>query len=129
MPQSRESGAAANRYGREFGEKIAQALGAEKVRKGSNEALLNGQRVVIKCRQKGRIQSVGVTYCMLERLAAIIGAFEEADGSYTIVRLPAERFRAAMTPTRSKGRSAGRVGVVKRAVFDRDGTVTKKLRM
>ena len=129
MSQNRETGAEANRYGREFGEKIAAALGAQKVRKGSNECLLNGERVVIKCRQRGPVQSVGVTYLMLERLAGVLGAFEEADGCYSIVRLPAERFRAAMTPTRSRGPSAGRVGVVKRRVFEAHGKRITTLRL
>ena len=123
MAQDRESGAAGNQYGHEFGEKLAKLLGAHKLSNGSNECLLDGERIVIKCRHNGRVQKVGVTHLMLERLVAVVGAFEEPDGSYTIIRLPAERFRAAMTPTRSKGPSAGRVSEVRRAVFNRHGTV------
>jgi hypothetical protein len=129
MPQDRNSGAAGDRYGREYGNKIARALGAQKLSKASNECVLDGERVVIKCRRKGRIQSVGVTYLMLERLAAVIGAFEEADGSYSVVSLPGERFRAAMTPTRTRGASAGRVWVVKRVVLDREGKLIRVLRL
>jgi hypothetical protein len=40
MPQDRESGAEANRFGREYGEKIIAALGAKKVKRGSNECIL-----------------------------------------------------------------------------------------
>jgi hypothetical protein len=129
MAQDRESGAAGNRYGHEFGEKLAKLLGAQILSKGSNECLLDGERIVIKCRHKGRVQKVGVTHLMLERLVAVVGAFEEPDGSYTITRLPVKRFRAAMTPTRIKGPSADRVSEVRRAVFDRHGTVVCTLRI
>jgi hypothetical protein len=44
---------------------------------------------------------------MLERLEAILGAFELEDGSYDLFLLDADRYRANMQPTRSKGASAG----------------------
>lgn len=118
-----------NRYGLEWGERIAVALGAEKLGQGSNECVLNGERVVIKCRHRGPVQSVGVTYLMLKRLAAVLGAFEQADGSYRIIRLSAERFASAMRPTRSRGPSSGRVGMVKREIFEGHGVMFATLRL
>jgi hypothetical protein len=108
---------------------IAAALGAEKLRQGSNECVFKGERVVIKCAHQRRVQSVGVTYLMLRRLAAVLGAFEELDGSYRVLRLPAERFASAMRPTRSRGASAGRVGIVKRGVFEEHGSIVAALRL
>jgi hypothetical protein len=129
MPQDRDSGAAASRYGHEWGERVAAALGAQKLRRGSNECMYKGERVVIKCAHQRRVQSVGVTYLMLERLAAVLGAFEQPDGSYRVIRLAASRFASAMRPTRSRGASAGRVGVVKRAVFEQHGSTVAILRI
>lgn len=129
MPQDKNSGAEANRYGREWGERIAAALGAQKLRRSSNECVLKGERVVIKCAHRRRVQSVGVTCLMLKRLAAVLGAFEEPDGSYRVLRLTAERFKSAMRPTRSRGPSAGRVGIVKRAIFEQDGGTVAILRI
>ena len=73
MPQNRVSGAAANTYGRETAPKIAAALGATMLGSESNEAVLNGQRVVIKCAGKNTT-SVGVTYSMLDSLDSVIAA-------------------------------------------------------
>lgn len=120
MPQDRRSGEEASAYGHECGEKIASALGALKFNATSNECLLNGERVVVKCARL-KTKSVGVTHGMLRRIDAIVGAFEENDGSYSIVHLPAEDFILHMTPTRSRGASAGRVGTVSRKTFYEDG--------
>jgi hypothetical protein len=99
------------------------------LRRGSNECVFNGEQVVIKCAHQRRVQSVGVTYLMLKRLTAVLGAFEETDGSYRVLRLPAARFTSAMCPTRSHGPSAGRVGIVKRAVFEQHGMIIATLRL
>jgi hypothetical protein len=121
MSQDKSSGAEGNRYGHECGKKIATALGAQMLRAGSNECLLNGERIVIKCAHKGT-SSVGVTHQMLNRIVAVVGAFEQADGSYHVLRLSAEQYAAHMHPTRSRGPSAGRVGTVKTVVFAQEGT-------
>lgn len=126
MPQDQRSGAEGNAFGHECGEKIAAALGALKFTSTSNECLLNGERVVIKCARKGTTQ-VGVLYHMLKNLDAVIGAFEQKDGSYSILRLSAQDYTLHMARTRSKGASSGKVGVVNRSVFLRDGTRVKVL--
>ncbi len=81
MPQDRDSGAAANQWGRETARYIASQIGATMQSRASNEALLNGQNVVIKCAAPAT-NSVGVTYKMLEKLDAVIGAFQSDDGSF-----------------------------------------------
>lgn len=62
--------------------------------RASNEALLNGQHVVIKCAAPAT-DSVGVTYQMLERLDAVIGAFQLDDGSFELWSLSPGSSRAA----------------------------------
>src|SRR2546426_9369824 len=108
MPQDRFSGAEANRYGRQRAEQIAAALGAEPMNNASNEYLLDEERVVIKC-ARTRTTQVGVTYQMLNRLAAVLGAFEQLDGSYRVLRLPARRYATLMKPTRSRDRKSTRL--------------------
>lgn len=120
MAQERDSGAKANRNWRNRAKVIANGIGAQMVRSGSNECLYKNERVVIKCAPIATTK-VGVSYQMLKRLDAVLGAFENSNGSYRIVRLSKKDFQANMTPTRSKGSSAKRVGVVNRAVFDRRG--------
>jgi hypothetical protein len=128
MPQDRSSGAEGDRYGREFGKRIAAALGAKPLTTGSNECLLNGDRIVIKCAHEGT-KSVGVSYKMRERIKAVLGAFEEANGSYRVLRLPVERCASVSTPTRSRGASSGKVGIIQRSVFETEGTLVKIVRL
>jgi hypothetical protein len=59
---------------------------------------------------------------MLERLDAVIGAFELENGEFEIWRLSPDIYRQEMTRTRSQGPSAGKVGIVKKRVFQEYGT-------
>jgi hypothetical protein len=74
MLQDRNRGAAADRWGRETARRIASQIGVTMQSRVSNEAILNGQKVVIKCAPPAT-DSVGVTYKMLEKLYSIIGTF------------------------------------------------------
>lgn len=120
MPQDRQSGVEASRYGHRCARAIANALGAEMVGKKSNECVWNGQWAVIKTAHR-QTTSVGVLYHMVDRIKAVLGAFEENEGSYRVIELPIERCAAAMRPTRSQGASRGRVGIVDRKVFEDEG--------
>jgi hypothetical protein len=120
MPQDRDTGAAGDSFGRECGRRIANALGANLVSGNSNEAVLNGRRVVIKCAAVLNTK-VGVLYGMLDRLDEVIGAFQREDGAFDIISLPASVYRQHMTDTRSQGPSAGEVGIVNRSVFLTEG--------
>jgi hypothetical protein len=116
MPQNRVSGAEGNRYGRECGKRIATALGAHPVSARSNECDFNGERVVIHCARL-KTNSVRVTRRMVEKLQAVLGAFEQEDGTYVVYRLPIQSYRDHM-----KGNSAGNVFLVNRKVFEEQGS-------
>jgi hypothetical protein len=120
MPQDRESGAKASQYGRDCGKKIMEAIGAKRVKAGSNECSLGSELLSVHCARK-HTDRVGVTYKALERIAAVLGAFEQEDGSYIIWRLSKHQFEERMIGTRSLGPSKGRVGMVKRIEFERYG--------
>ena len=116
MPQDRDTGAAANEYGRETARKIAKKIGAPELQGSSNECALDGERIVIKCARLGTT-SIGVTYRMLDHLDGILGAFELADGTYDLFVLEPGVVRENMSATRSKGASAGKVGMVAKNIF------------
>lgn len=128
MPQNQETGAAGNTFGRETAGKVAAVLGATMVGRGSNEARMGGRRIVIKC-ARVTTPSVGVTYRMLELVDAILGAFEQADGSFEIVELSPAAYKRLMQPTRSTGPSAGRVGIVSRPSFIAHGIRLRTIRL
>ncbi len=116
MPQDHDSGAAANEYGRATARTIATKIGATEIQRSSNECRLDGQRIVIKSARLGT-PSIGVTYRMLDRLDGILGAFELEDGTYDLFLLGPDAFRQNMSATRSRGASAGKVGMVTKSVF------------
>jgi len=126
MPQDKKSGAAANRYGRETAVKIMKKLGTKPISTLSNECFLNNKLVVIKCSRK-YTKCVGVSYLMLKRLDTVMGAFETEDGTYDLFELSPKVFANNMRPTRSKGASAGKVGLVTQSVFEAKGKFLKSL--
>lgn len=117
MPQGQESGARAVEYGLQTARKIAERLGGRKIgRARSNEYEIDNRKVVIKC-ARATTNSVGVPYQMLDRVAAILGSFETANGTYDIYEMSTDTYREYMRPTRSTGPSAGLVGMVRKSVF------------
>lgn len=117
MLQGQESGARAVEYGLRTARKIAEKLGAVKIGKArSNEYEINSRKIVIKCARM-TTNCVGVPYQMLDRVAAILGSFETENGSYDIYEMGPDTYRENMRPTRSKGSSAGRVGMVRKSAF------------
>lgn len=120
MPQYQTSGAAGNQFGRVNAKKLAAALGAILTRPGTNEARWEGRLVALKSAAQNTT-SIGVTYLMLNRVDEVVAAFEQPDGTFAIFALSSAAFRSAMRPTRSKGPSAGRVGIVRRSVFEESG--------
>jgi hypothetical protein len=117
LAQDRNSGAAASAWGHATAKKVAKVIGASIPTGGSNECTLDGELIVIKCAAFTTDQ-VGVTYKMLPRLKYILGAFERSDGAFDLYALAPEVYEAHERETRSKGRSAGRVGKVRRKVFE-----------
>lgn len=117
MPQGQESGARAVVYGLQTARKIAEKLGGIKIgRNRSNEYEIKNRKVVIKC-ARTTVNSVGVTYQMLDRVAAILGSFETENGTYDIYEMRPDTYRENMRPTRSTGPSAGCVGIVRKSTF------------
>jgi hypothetical protein len=121
MPQDRLTGAAGNAFGRATAPLIAKAIGATMLGSRSNEAVLGGNRVVIKCAAPNTT-SIGVTYVMLERLHSVVGAFQQTNGSFSVILLPVTIFASEQRLSRSQGASKGKVGLVSRSVFERKGT-------
>jgi hypothetical protein len=54
-------------------------------------------------------------------LKAVLAAFQDKNGDYAILSLPAKEFRKASRPTASHGPARGRVVIVKRSVFEQKG--------
>jgi hypothetical protein len=130
MPQDRQSGLRASRYGKECALRIAVAIGAKMLGRRSNECVWNGQRAVIKSAHH-RTTSVGVLYHMTARVDAVLGAFQDEDESYRVIRLPIERCISIMKarPTQSRGPSAGRTGKIPRKVFEDEGQLVQIVRI
>jgi hypothetical protein len=121
MPQDRKSGARASQYGRDCGKRIIEAIGGKSVKAGSNEFSLGEETLSVHCARRNT-DRVGVTYKALDGVSAVLGAFEQEDGSYVVWRMPKEKYQQLMTNTRSLGPSQNRVGMVKRVDFERYGT-------
>ena len=126
MPQDQETGANGNSFGRKTSRVIAEKIGAKMLTQTSNEATYNGNSIVIKCASK-KTTNIGVTFKMLNRLDSIIGSFEQEGGAFELYTLAVEAFRANMRATKSKGPSAGKVGVVSKSVFIKSGEKLKTI--
>jgi hypothetical protein len=116
MTQDRKSGAAAYWWGLKTGARIMRCLGAESISRNRNECRLGDEIVVIKC-SASKTGRVGVSYLMLKRIAAVIGAFARNSAEFDLYRLSPEDYERHMTPTRSKGASSGKVGMVRKDIF------------
>lgn len=128
MPQDRVTGATAAKWGRDTARKIAAALGASPPSGNSNECVLDGLRIVIKCAAP-KTDSIGVTYLMLDRISEILGAFQIDGATFDIWSLSADVAKSAMRPTASRGASAGRVGIVSRTTFFEKGRNIRRVQI
>ena len=128
MPQDQQTGAAASAWGRKTARAIAPLIGASAPTGASNKCEVDGEPVALHCARR-RTKSVGVTYVMLARVKTVLGAFEEDDDRFRVIALSVEDFRRNMRPTRSTGPSSGRVGIVSRTAFERDGRLVKLVRI
>ena len=119
MPRNRNTGAAANFWGRQTARRIMAEIGARPAGNG-NECFWKGCRFVIHSANRG-VTKVGVSYKMIKHLHAVIGVFRKSGSTVEMYELDPNICSDNMTPTRSKGPSKGRVGMVRRAVFIEQG--------
>lgn len=117
MTQDRQSGAEAAKFGLEAAALIAEKIGAEKVKSGSNEFRYKGQLITMHT-ARGRTNQIGVTYATLDRVQLVISAFEKTPNVFELRALSPEVFRAEM---RDSPTGRGRVGLVRKKVFDEKG--------
>ena len=101
MVQNAETGRAGNDYGYKTAFQVAQLLGAKLLGKNSNEAILKGEKVVLKSARK-KTSSIGVTPRMRERIKFIIVALENMDDSYDLYRIEIDWFESKMYKSQSK---------------------------
>jgi hypothetical protein len=120
MPQDRASGAAASEWGRLTAQRLIEELGGTSLSENSNEFLLGGEKLVLKC-ASASTTSVGVSLKMLDCIDGIVAAFADTDGAFTLSRMSPHAYRARMRPTRSCGASAGKVGKVSKSAFSEHG--------
>lgn len=68
---------------------------------------------------------------MTGKIDAVLGAFQDADESYRVMRLPIKRCIALMKakPTRSRGPSAGRAGMIPRQEFEEENQLIDIVRI
>lgn len=126
MTQDHTSGAAGNAFGHETAPKIAHALGATLLGPGSNEAIWNDVRIVIKTAGMNTT-SVGVIYEMLDRIDLVIAAFQHKDGSFDVYSLSSPVYAEHARDSQSSG-AKGLVGLVTKKVFQEFGIRIKIVR-
>ena len=123
MPQDRNTGAAANQFGRKAAMIISDLIGAKRLSKASNEVLYDGRRAVIKSAHLGN-NYIGVTLKMLERIDVIIAAFENTDGHYDLYTLDVPTFKNNIRIGHHE-----HIGLVTKIIFYDSGTFLQNLSM
>ena len=128
MPQDRESGARADKYGRETAKKIAERISATSISETSNEFLYKKRKITIRCAHY-KNNYIGVSYKMLERIDAIIAALEQGNEEYKLYEISPQSFKHHMRETKSKGASAGKVVLVRKNVFMNKGRLISTIKL
>lgn len=116
------SGAKGNLFGRIMARRIGEALGARMVSGTTNEAILDGHSITIKCASSGTV-SVGVTPNVLARVSAVYGAFQKKDGTFEVLSLSTDQYRSFMYPSRSTGPGNLTTTMVTKGDFRSTGTI------
>ena len=101
MPQNRDSGDRARKWGYYMAQKVANHLGATLTNSGrSNEAIWNNRRILIKSAHYG-VPEIGATVATLGRVDAIIAALQDQDEDYTLYEVTPSWFKSKMNLSRS----------------------------
>lgn len=119
--QRRITGRNANRWGHKAARMVMEKIGAQRTpRNNSNECHLGEESVVIKL-VKGKSTSVKISYRMLWRIQAVIGAFEGADGEFHLWKISTKVLEENMRKERVKFAPSRWSGVVGRRIFEEKG--------
>lgn len=121
MSQTRETGAAANQFGKNAARQIAHQLQLKRLSNVSNEVLYEGQRAVIKSAHLGN-GYIGVSLKMLDRIDLIIAAFENIDGYFDLYTLDAQTFKENIRIGHHE-----HIALVKKKVFLESGQFIKDI--
>ncbi len=101
MPQDRESGDRARRWGHFMARRVAEEIGATLIKPGrSNEALWRDRKVLIKSANYG-VPQIGATPATIDRVEAIITALQDSDNDFTLYEISSSWFISKMNPSRS----------------------------
>lgn len=111
MVQDKDTGRAANAFGRENAERVAKYLGAEKLSKNSNEAIHNGKRIVIKSARQ-RTPEIGLSEATLSRINYVVASLENEEANYVLYKINPAWYRRHMVPSRSKSPSAHKIWMI-----------------
>ena len=115
MPQDRETGAAANQFGRKAARKIADYLSVRLLSKRDNKIIYKNKTAVIKS-ARYKNPYIGITLKMLEQIDCVIAALQNPDGAFDLYRLEANTFKYNYRISVS-----GKIALVKRNVFSEKG--------
>lgn len=123
MTQNRETGAAANQFGKEAAIKIAQHLKLKRLSSRTNEVIYKGQRAVIKSAHLGN-GYIGVTLNMLERIDLILAAFETVDCQFDLYTLDVNTFSDNIRIGHHE-----HIGLVRKKIFHEEGDFINSLKL
>lgn len=119
MPQNRDTGDAARQFGLKCGKLVAEKIGAVPVGGRSNEAVYDGERIVVKCARRAN-RTVGVLVTMLKTVQQVLGAFEVSPGKFEMWFLDGEKYRELMTHKSQRPKAAAQ-GMVTYSKFREHG--------
>ena len=96
--QDRNSGQAANQWGRAMAKAVAKVLGGKPLSSRTNEMEYEGGVWVVKSAHYKTIY-IGVPVTMLDRVAGIIAVLEEHNGDFSLYKIAPDWFKAHMRPS------------------------------
>lgn len=96
--QDRESGQAANRWGRAMAKAVAKVLDGKPLSSRTNEMEYEGAVWVVKSAHYKTLY-IGVPVAVLDRVAGVIAVVEEHDGDFSLYKVAPDWFRAHMRPS------------------------------
>src|SRR3972149_596759 len=108
MVQDKDTGKAANAFGRENAKRVAKYLGAEMLSKNSNEAIYNRETIVIKSARQ-RTPEIGLSEAMLSRIDYVVASLENEESNLVLYKINPAWYRRHMVASRSKSLSADKI--------------------